>query len=341
MTTIDITLKSVFKVAFVILLIYSISLLFNVIIIVFVSIICSSAIKPVITKAVHYKIPKSIATLGVVFGFLGLLVFMLYLGVQPIVREMVDFVGHLGSFLDTISTNYNIKIPNQADIVAIANRYAGNLAGTLGGQVGDAGNQIVRIGSGVLNIMLSTLALLALTFYQLAEEDKIKNFIAKLFGENEKKVKNIINRSENKLGSWFRGQLSLMVFIGVITYIGLSIVGYFDPTIAKFALPLAVIAGVLEIVPVLGPTLALVPAVFVGAATAPIYILVILVMYLLIQQVESNIVIPRVMNKAVGIDPMIVIIGIMVGNTLIGPLGSLLSVPVMAVLSVLYEEWQS
>lgn len=336
----EISYKSLFKIAIVIGLFYSIYLLFNVLIIVFVSIICSSAIKPAIAKATHYKIPKGLATLGVVFGFLGFLVFMLYLGVQPIVRETVDFINNFGTFLGMISQNYNIKIPNQTDIINLANEYAGNLAGNLSGKVGDAGGEIFKIGSGLLNIMLSTLALLALTFYQLAEEDKIKNFIAKLFGENEKKAKNIINRSEKKLGSWFSGQLSLMIFIGIITYIGLSIIGYTDPNIAKFALPLAVIAGVLEIVPVLGPTLALIPALFVGAATAPVYIIVILLMYIVIQQVESNIVIPRVMNKAVGIDPMIVIIGIMIGNTLIGPLGSLLSVPIMAVLSVLYEEWQ-
>ncbi len=337
---IEISYKSLFKIVLVVGLLYSIYLLFNVLVIVFVSIICSSAIKPVINKATHYHIPKSLATLGVVFGFLGFLSLMLYLGVQPIVRETIDFINNFGSFLGAISQNYNIKIPNQTDIINLANEYAGNLANNLSGKVGDAGGEIVKIGSGLLNIMLSTLALLALTFYQLAEEDKIKNFIAKMFGKNEKTAKNIINRSEKKLGSWFRGQLSLMVFIGVITYIGLSIVGWTDSNIAKFALPLAVIAGVLEIVPVLGPTLALIPALFVGAATAPIYIIVILLMYLVIQQVESNIVIPRVMNKAVGIDPMIVIIGIMVGNTLIGPLGSLLSVPIMAVLSVLYEEWQ-
>jgi predicted PurR-regulated permease PerM len=314
-------------------LLYSV---FNTILIVFVSIILASSIKPLVKKAIQYKIPKSIATMFIVFGFLGFLVTALYLGVQPLFREVGGFVNNFPVLLDNISKNYNIQIPDREKLTELARNYAGSITG----QVGSASGEILKIGSGVVTIMLSTLGLLALTFYQIAEEDKVKNFIASFFIKKDK-VKNIIERSESKLGSWFRGQLSLMVFIGIFTYIVLLILGQFDPTILKFALPLAVIAGVLEIVPVVGPTLALIPALIVGASVSWVYLIIVLIAYIVIQQIESNIVIPRVMNKAVGIDPMIVIIGIMIGNALMGALGSLLSVPIMAVLSVLYEEWKS
>ena len=153
----------------------------------------------------------------------------------------------------------------------------------------------------------------------------------------------ICDNSEKKLGAWFRGQLSLMLFVGSITYLLLFLAGFKDSTgtLAKFALPLAVIAGTLEIIPVVGPTMALIPALFVGAAISPWWALIILMVYLVIQQVESNIVIPRVMSKAVGLDPIVTILGIIIGNNLMGPIGSLLSVPVMAVGSVLYEEFKN
>jgi predicted PurR-regulated permease PerM len=334
---IDISFTTVLKVVAALAFCYFLGIIFNTILIVFVSIILASSIKPMVKNAEHYRIPKTLATMLIVFGFVGFLITALYLGVQPIFRETLDFISHFGEFLDRISTNFNIQIPDKERITELAKNYAGNI----GGQVGNASGELINFGKSIMTILLSTLGLLALTFYQIAEDGKVKNFIANFFGNNKEKVKSIIDRSEAKLGSWFRGQLSLMIFIGCFTYTVLFVIGLFNPVIAEFALPLAVIAGVLEIVPVLGPTLALIPALVVGAAASPLYILVILIAYLIIQQIEANIIIPRVMNKAIGIDPMIVIIGIMVGNSLMGPIGSLLSLPIMAVLSVLYEEWQS
>jgi predicted PurR-regulated permease PerM len=331
----DIPFLTIIKVVVALVLCYGLYLIFNTLLIVFVSIILASSIKPLVSQAVKYKIPKTLATLLIVFGFLGFLVTALYLGVQPLFKETIDFISHFGEILDRISSNFNVKIPDRDKVVELFNSYAGNI----GAQVGSASGELINLGRSLMTVMLSILGLLALTFYQIAEENKVKNFIAEFFA-NKDKAKSIIERSEAKLGSWFRGQLSLMIFIGVITYCVLFVIGLADPTIARFALPLAVIAGILEIVPVIGPTLALLPALLVAAATSPIYILIILISYILIQQVEANIVIPRVMNKAVGIDPMIVIIGIMIGNSLMGALGSLLSVPIMAVLSVLYEEWK-
>jgi predicted PurR-regulated permease PerM len=131
-----------------------------------------------------------------------------------------------------------------------------------------------------------------------------------------------------------------MFYVGTLTYLFVLGVSLFSPEMFKFALPLAVIAGVLEIVPVLGPTLALIPAVLISYSISVPVALAMFAGYLGIQQVESNVIIPKVMNKAVGIDPILVIIGILVGSNLMGPIGSLLSVPVMAVISVLFEEWQ-
>lgn len=331
----DVPFLTIVKVILTLVLAYGLYLIFNTLLIVFVSIILASSIKPLVRKATEYKIPKTLATLVIVFGFLGLLITTLYLGVQPLYKEVVGFINNFGEILDRISTNFNYKIPDRNKFEELANNYAGNISS----QVGNASGELINLGRNLMTVMLSALALLALTFYQIAEENKVKNFIAEFF-DNKEKTKHIIERSEAKLGAWFRGQLSLMIFIGIITYSVLFVIGLFDPTIARFALPLAVIAGILEIVPVVGPTLALILALLVAAATSPIYIVTILITYIIIQQIEANIIIPRVMNKAVGIDPMIVIIGIMIGNSLMGALGSLLSVPIMAVLSVLYEEWK-
>jgi predicted PurR-regulated permease PerM len=333
----EISYKSIFKIVSVIGLIFLLSKVIEVLIILFISVILSSAIKPAIKQLDRLKIPKTIGTMIVVFGSVGLFAFIIYTGIQPIIKEVSYFVSHFGDFLDQISKNYNIQIPNRDDLSTLVK----NSFGSFGGQVGSSAGQLFQLGSGFINALLSTLGLIALTFYQVNEDHKTRNFISNFFGAKSNKVRNIIDRSERKLGSWFVGQLSLMCFIFAITYFSIFIIGRTNETISTFALPLAIIAGILEIVPVLGPTLALLPAIFVGASVSPFYAFVILILYLGIQQVEANIVIPRVMNKAVGLDPIIVILGIMMGNQLAGALGSLLSVPVMAVLSVLYEESQT
>ena len=334
----DISFRSIFKVIISILGLALLFLISDVLVVVFMSIVVSSALKPIVNYLHKMKIPRALAISFVMMSFFGVFGVLIYTGVTPILRQTGSFINNFGNFLETIKLNYNIKIPVDSDSFGkLAAQYSGNI----GSGVGTASSQIVILGKGLLNGLLGALALLVLTFYQLLEENKISDFVASLFSNNSDKAKHIIKESENKLGAWFRGQLALMVFIGSITFMALEIIGLWNPVIAEFALPLAVIAGVLEIVPVLGPTLALLPAVFVGATVSLPLMLTVLVTYLIIQQIETNIVIPRVMNRAVGIDPVIVIVGIMTGNTLIGPLGSLLSVPIMAVISVLYDEWRA
>jgi predicted PurR-regulated permease PerM len=334
---IDISYRAIFKVLLVLFLLFLLFQVIDVLIIVFMSVVISSAIKPIVNYMTKVGLPRGLSIFFVLFSFFAFLGTLLFFGITPFIAQISNFVNNFGQFLDTINQNYNLQIQYDKDSIT---RYLTQFTPSIGSTFGNASNQILSLGKGLLNGLLFTLALLVLTFYQLLEENKISNFIASLFHSNSDKIKHIITQSENKLGAWFRGQLSLCTFIGVITFLGLSVVSFFNPILAEFALPLALIAGVLEIVPVLGPALALIPALFVGATINLQFMFAILIVYLVIQQIETNVVIPRVMNRAVGIDPVIVIIGIMVGNTLMGPLGSLLSVPVMAVLSVMYEEWR-
>jgi predicted PurR-regulated permease PerM len=334
---IDISYRAIFKVLLVFFLLFLLFQVIDVLIIVFMSVVISSAIKPVVNYMTKVGLPRGISIFFVLFSFFAFIGTLLFFGITPFIAQISNFVNNFGHFLDTINQNYNLQIQYDKDSIT---KYLTQFTPNIGSTFGNASNQILLLGRGLLNGLLFTLALLVLTFYQLLEENKISNFIASLFHSNSDKIKHIITQSENKLGAWFRGQLSLCTFIGVITFLGLSVLSFFNPILAEFALPLALIAGVLEIVPVLGPALALIPALFVGATINIQFMFAILIVYLVIQQIETNVVIPRVMNRAVGIDPVIVIIGIMVGNTLMGPLGSLLSVPVMAVLSVMYDEWK-
>ena len=125
----------------------------------------------------------------------------------------------------------------------------------------------------------------------------------------------------------------LVLIIGVMTYVGLSLLR------VNYALPLAVIAGILEIIPMIGPLISAVPAVLVGFAASPILGLGVVALFVLVQQFENTIVVPRVMKKAIGLDPILTMLTILVGGRLFGVMGALLSVPVTLVVIIVLKHF--
>jgi predicted PurR-regulated permease PerM len=151
-------------------------------------------------------------------------------------------------------------------------------------------------------------------------------------GKHKKYVSDIISKIQHRLGYWLRGQLLLSLIIFCLTYIGLTILG------VKYALILALIAGIFEIVPFLGPIISAIPGIFFaftiqGFGTA----IWVVLLYFIIQQLENNLIVPKVMGKSTGLNPLVVILAILVGARLGGIVGALLAVPVATAISVYVE----
>jgi len=144
-----------------------------------------------------------------------------------------------------------------------------------------------------------------------------------------------INKVSERLGEWLRSQLLLMVTIGVLDGTILAILGI------QYALTLGLLAGLLEIIPVIGPIVAAVTAIAVAFVSgAPIWkIIAILIAYILVQQLEGNILVPKLMSKVIGLSPIFVIIAILIGNRLLGIGGAILAVPVAAGIQVFLHEY--
>lgn len=149
----------------------------------------------------------------------------------------------------------------------------------------------------------------------------------------EKKAEKLILALEKRLGGWVRGQIFLMIIVGLMSYVGLRLLDL------DFALPLALIAGFLELVPNIGPTVSMIPAVIVGFASSSIMGLAVIALYFLIQQVENNVIVPRVMQKAVGLHPLVTLVALMIGFKIGGIIGSLLAVPTTIFIRVLVEHF--
>lgn len=135
-----------------------------------------------------------------------------------------------------------------------------------------------------------------------------------------------------RMGSWLRGELVLMFSIAILTYFALLLLG------VPYALVLAIIAGILEIIPFIGPLLSGVPAVILALSISPIHAVLTALSYVVIQSVEGNVLVPKIMQKATGINPIISLLAVLIGWRLGGIVGAILSIPLANAISVFMEE---
>ena len=151
-------------------------------------------------------------------------------------------------------------------------------------------------------------------------------------GDKSQKISSILDKIENNLGGWLRGELVLMFSVGTLTYLGLLVLG------VESALSLAILAGVLEIIPNLGPVISAIPAVLVAMTVSPALALGTAALYWLVQLLENNFLVPKVMGSVVGVNPVVVILGLMTGFRLNGPLGAVMAIPVIIILKILLSD---
>jgi len=140
----------------------------------------------------------------------------------------------------------------------------------------------------------------------------------------------VIKTVERDFGQWVRGQLLLGLAVGLATFVGLIVLGQFFPVFGQYAVLLSVIAGLLELVPIIGPIISAVPAVLLGATESPAAIVAALGLYFIVQQTENNFLVPKIQGNAVQLHPAVVVFAIIVGGSLAGLLGAILALPMTA-----------
>ena len=143
---------------------------------------------------------------------------------------------------------------------------------------------------------------------------------------------NVVGKVQEKIGQWLTAQFILCCIIALLTFIGLTIVGL------PYALVLALFAGLLEFIPTIGPILSSIPALLVAFVQSPLTALFVLVVYVVVQQFENHIIIPQVMKRTVGINPLVSVVAILIGAKLVGFVGVLLAVPVATSMIVVIQE---
>jgi len=179
---------------------------------------------------------------------------------------------------------------------------------------------------------LSIITVFIVSFYLLFYYDSFKKFVASFFQKDRQEfILKVIDQVNEKLGAWLQGQIVLSLFIALMSWIALSILRI------PFALPLALLAGMLEIVPTLGPTLSAIPAVVVALTVSPATALTVAAVYFFIQFLEGHLLVPKIMQRAVGLNPVVIILGVMIGANLMGIAGALLAIPFISFIIVIFN----
>jgi predicted PurR-regulated permease PerM len=285
---------------------------------IFVSYIIMASLLPIITFLRKKHIPRLAAVLIVYFGLI-LVAALIIVPIFPFfIAQISSLLNGFPSYINKASQALGFSI-NTNQLQDYLSRESTNI-----------GANAIFVTKQVFGGIFSILTVVIVSFYLLLNHDLFRRWVAKFFHEKDReKAYKIFSDVDNKLGAWLRGQLLLCYVIGLLTWIALTIIGLPN------ALPLALIAAILEAFPTLGPILSSIPAIVVAFTISPSMAITVVIVYVLIQLLENNLIVPKVMQRAVGINPIIVIIGVTIGASLMGVTGALLSIPFISFIVVL------
>jgi predicted PurR-regulated permease PerM len=286
----------------------------DILFLLFIAFLLMTAIYPLVVLLEKLRIPRLLAIIivyAVIFGMFG---FLIVSSIPTLVTQTTKLVEELPAVIAKVLPYWNVNIS------------------TIVQQLAPIGENVVKFTVGLFSNIVTTFTVLFFTFYFLLERGRTKKIIADTFGESVAERAIIILRAiELRLGAWVRGELFLMVTIGLVVYIGLTILR------VDFALPIAIVSGLLEIIPNIGPIISAIPAVLIGLSVSPFTALSVIVLYVVVHQVEGNVVVPIIMKHSVGISPLVSILALLIGGRLAGVTGAVLAVPVVLVIQVLIQ----
>lgn len=323
--TFDFSVKSVFTVVFGIILLWFLFYLRDVIVLFFLAFILATAIEPLVNFLDKKKIPRIVTILGIYVFLILFLYFLIRLVIPPISEQVNHFISDRHVITERINV-YLDKAPEsvRSAIYDFSNHIPEKISKYT------SSSSVIDNVLGVFSGLFGFVTVLVITLYLLIENNSMENLIQDFWPikSREKAVK-VFKEIVTKISYWARGQLVLSGSIGVLTYIGLSVLG------VDYALTLALVAAVTELLPVVGPFIGAVPAVLIAFAVSPSLALWVALLYVGIQQFENHVLVPQVMKKAVGLTPVAVIFSLLVGAKLLGIIGVIISVPIASAVGVL------
>lgn len=272
------------------------------------------------------QLPRSVAILIVYLAGVAIIAGVSFIVFPPLVDQVQQLVRNLPGMAKQAQTflishgieSHRLSVEELLKEMPAGTEVFGTIVGKFWSVIG-----------GVVGVVI----IIVLSFYLLNESESLFNVIVPLFPRHDRdKVRSVASGITAKVGAWMGGQLILSGVIGATTALGLGLLGL------PYFYVLAVIAALGEFIPYAGPVIAAVPGIAIGLTESWQKALLVALFYLAQQQLENNILVPKLMRHQVGLNAAGVIIAILVGTELLGILGAILAVPTAAILLVLFQE---
>ena len=315
---ITISAGTIIKILVVLLITFLLYKMLDLVLVVLTAVVIASAVEPLIIWFKKYKVKRLFSVLFtyicVVLIFSGLLYFF----IPPVLEEASNLLNTAPKYLDSVTLwnplndtklvetskitggisdgiNGGKQILGSLSDGTIKPSVLSDLIGSFQSLVSDTSGGLINTVSGIFGGILSFILIIVLSFYLAVQEEGVEKFLRIITPlRSEKYIIDLWKRSQRKIGYWMQGQLLLGIVVGVLVYLGLMILGI------QNALILAVLAGVLEIIPYFGPILSAIPAIFIGFTTGGLKMgLLILGLFIIIQQFENHLIYPLVVKKVV------------------------------------------
>ncbi len=329
--TLDISYESIVKVVVALFALWFIYYLRETIFILSIAIILALIMVPSVDKLEQKKIPRIIGAIvlfSMIFITIGLL---LLLVAPPLARQLSQLALYIPQFVSDNSFFIDDKL--------LKSEFSGPLQNLLVEASGYFKNITSSLFSGIFSILggvLSFLLIIVISFYLVIEENGVERFIKEAIPKSfEARANQVMRKIQMKLGRWFIGQVALGLIVGTMSVIGLYFLGI------PYFLVLGIIAGFLELIPYLGPTLSAIPAIIIAFTISPGHAFLTLVLYFFIQQFENYLIVPKVMEKSVNLHPIVIIVVIIIGEQMAGIPGAIIAVPVATIFSIIFEDFNN
>lgn len=299
------------------------------------AIIFASAIRPMVQRLCAGRVPTGLAILLVYLGVFGALGLLLAFSLPPLYAVLNNLINDnlvirriTGALIEwSYRLGYERFVTEVIQLPVLWNEWRGQLGIQMQEMARERGWEFgQRFATGLGQLLLG----LAMSFYWLTARDQIQGQILSITPVRHRgQLEMIFNDVERTLGDYVRGTAILMLSIGVSAFVGLLLLR------VPNALALAVLAGLFEAVPMVGATIGALPAVLVAFSVSPTTGVLTILLFVVIQFLENNVLVPRVMERSVGLNPLLVIIAIVAGGSLNGMVGALLAIPVAGALQVI------
>jgi predicted PurR-regulated permease PerM len=306
----------------------------EVLLLAFFAVLLGAALEPVVAwMRARTGIGRGAAILIVYALFIAVVVGIAVFIVPAAVVQISGALGRLPTFLESVRASTSGLRPKGL-VEGIGALIDAAEAPLKPGQPPDP-NAVVNASIGVATVAAALATLLALVYFWLTERSRLQRYVLAFVPLHRRAgVRGAWNAVESRLGLWVRGQLTIMASIGIATGVAYTLIGL------PAALLLAVIAAIAEIIPIIGPFVGAIPAVLMATTISPQAVVLTLVVYVAIQFIEGNVLVPMIMRNTVGLSPFIVLLSLLLGGAVGGIAGAIVAVPLVAGAEVILERLQ-